>query len=71
MRAIRAGLYRYLKKENINFSITGIINWQRVDSLNAHLVELAREGKISSTKHKPTLISQDVEILRTKSSSLG
>ena len=36
------------------------------DAPNAHLVELAREGKISSTKHKPALIPQDVEILCEK-----
>ena len=30
------------------------------------MVKLAREGKISSTKHKPELIPQDVEILYEK-----
>ena len=67
MRAIRAGLDRYLTKENINFSIiTGREFKPANDALNAHLVELAREGRISSTKHKPALIPQDVEILYEK-----
>ena len=63
MRAIRAGLDRYLTKENINFSITTDREFKPAnDALNAHLIELAHEGKISSTKHKPALIPQDVEI---------
>ena len=57
MRAIRAGLDRYLNKENINFSIiTDRVFKQANEALNAHLVELAREGKFSSTKHKPAMI---------------
>ena len=35
-------------------------------ALNAHLVELAREAKILSTKHKPAMIPRDVEILYEK-----
>ena len=35
-------------------------------ALNAHLVELARELKILSTKHKPAMIPRDVEILYEK-----
>ena len=35
-------------------------------ALNAHLVELAREVKIFSPKHKPAMISRDVEILYEK-----
>ena len=67
MRAIRAGLDRYLNKENINFSIITDSEFKPAnDALNAHLVELACEGKISSTKHKPALIPQDVEILYEK-----
>ena len=64
MRAIRAGLDTYLNKENINFSIItdGKINPAN-DALNVNLVELAREGKISPTKHKP---ARDVEILYEK-----
>ena len=34
--------------------------------LSILLVDLAREGIISSTKHKPELISQDVDILFEK-----
>ena len=41
MRAIRVGLNRYLKKDNINFSmIFKPVN----DARNAYLVEFAREG---------------------------
>ena len=32
-------------------------------AINAHLVEIAREDKISSTKQKPAMIPRDVEIL--------
>ena len=35
-------------------------------ALNAHLVELAREIKILSTKHKPAMILRYVEILYEK-----
>ena len=67
MRAIRAGLDRSLNKENTNFSIITDREFKPAnDALNAHLVELAREGKISSTKHKPALIPQDVDILYEK-----
>ena len=67
MRAIRAGLDRYLNKENINFSIiTGREFKPANDALNAHLVDLAREGKISSTKHKPAMIPRDIELLYEK-----
>ena len=67
MKAIRAGLDRYLNKENTNFSIITDRDFKPAnEALNAHLVELAREGKISSTKHKPALIPQDVEILYEK-----
>ena len=67
MRAIRAGLDRFLNKENTNFSIITDREFKPAnDALNAHLVELAREGKISSTKHKPALIPQDVEIFYEK-----
>ena len=59
MKAIRAGLDRYLNKENTNFSIITDRDFKPAnEALNAHLVELAREGKISSTKHKPALIPQ-------------
>ena len=64
MRAIRAGLDRYLNKENINFSIITDREFKPAnEALNAHLVELSREGKISSTKHKTAMIPRDVEIL--------
>ena len=67
MRVIRARLDRYLNKEVINFSvITGREFKPANDALNAHLVELAREGRISSTKHKPAMIPRDVEILHEK-----
>ena len=67
MRAIRAGLDRYLNKENINFSIITDREFKPAnDALNAHLVELAREGKISSMKHKLAMIPRDVEILYEK-----
>ena len=57
MKAIRAGLDRYLNKENVNFSIITDREFKPAnDALNAHLVELAREGRISSTKHKPAMI---------------
>ena len=67
MKAIRAGLDRILNKENLNYTI--IADWvlkPANDALNAHFVELAREGKISSTKHKPAMIPRDVEILYEK-----
>ena len=67
MRAIRAALDRYLNKENINFSIITDREFKPAnDALNAHLVELAGEGKISSTKRKPAMIPRDVEILYEK-----
>ena len=57
MKAIQAGLDRYLNKENTNFSIITDRDFKPAnEALNTHLVELAREGKISSTKHKPALI---------------
>ena len=61
MRAIRAGLdIRNLNNENINFSTIT----DRVQAgINAHLVEIAREHKISSTKQKPAMIPRSVEIL--------
>ena len=46
MKAIRAGLDRYLNKENTNFSIITDRDFKPAnEALNAHLVELAREGK--------------------------
>ena len=67
MKAIRAGLDRYLNKENTNFSIITDRDFKPAnEALNAHLVELAREGKISSTKRKPALIPKDIEILYEK-----
>ena len=40
MRAIRAGLDRYLEKENINFSVTTDREFKPVnDALSAHMVE--------------------------------
>ena len=64
MRAIRAGLDRNLNKGNVNFSIITDREFKPAnDALNAHLVELAPEGKISPPKHKPAMINQDVEIL--------
>ena len=64
MRAIRAGLdIRNLNNENINFS-TITDEFKPVnDAINAHLVEIAHEHKISSTKQKPAMIPRDVEIL--------
>ena len=56
MTAIRAGLNRNLYKVNINFSTI-------TDRVQAGKVEVAREDKISSTKHKPAMIPRDVEIL--------
>ena len=61
MRATRAGLDRNLNKENINFSAI----------INAHMVEIAREGKISSTKHKPDMIPREMSKFSTKRSSLS
>ena len=72
MTAIRAGLDRFLYKENTNY--TSYVYWQNFHywldtdrvfkpanaALNAHLVELAREVKILSTKHKPAMIPRDV-----------
>ena len=56
-----------MNKENTNFSIITDRDFKPAnEALNAHLVELTREGKISSTKHKPALIPQDVEILYEK-----
>ena len=67
MKAIRAGLDRYLNKGNVNFSIITDREFKPAnDALNAHLVKLAREGRISSAKHKPAMISRDVEILHEK-----
>lgn len=67
MKVIRAGLDRYLSKENKNFSIILDRDFKPANEvLNAHLVELAREGKISSTKHKPAMVARDVEILYEK-----
>ena len=65
MRAICADLdIRNLNNENINFStITDRVQAGRNDAINAHLVEIAREHKISSTKQKPAMIPRDVEIL--------
>lgn len=63
MRTIWAGLDSYLSKENINCSIITTEFKPANDTLYAHLVELACEGKTSSTKHKPVLIPQDVAIL--------
>ena len=64
MRAIRAGLdIRNLNNENINF-IPLLTEFKPViDAVNAHLVEIAREHKISSSKQKPAMIPQDVKIL--------
>ena len=64
MRAIRAGLdIRNLNNENINFSEL-LTEFKPVnDAINAHLVEIAREHKISSTKQKLAMIPRDVEIL--------
>ena len=63
MTAIHAGLDRFLNKENTNYTmftdrvfITDSILtvFKPVNAtLNTHLVELAREVKILSTKHKP------------------
>ena len=67
MREIRVGLDRYLNKENVNFSVITDREFKPAnDALNAHLDELAREGKFSSTKHKPAMIPRDVEILYEK-----
>ena len=67
MRAIRAGLDTYLNNENINFSIITDGKFKPAnDALNVNLVELAREGKISPTKHKPAMKPRDVEILYEK-----
>ena len=67
MRAIRAGLDRFLNKVNPNFSIITDREFKPAnDALNAHLVELTRKGKISSTKHKLALIPQDVKIFNEK-----
>ena len=67
MGAIPDGLDRFLNKENPNFSIiTNRESKPANDVLTAHLVELAREGKLASTKHKPALIPQDVEIFYQK-----
>ena len=58
---------RFLNKENANFSIITNREFKPAnDVLTAHLVKLAREGKISSTKHKPALIPQDVKIFYQK-----
>ena len=64
MRAIRAGLdIRNLNNEKINFStITDRVQAGN-DAINAHLVEIAREHEISSTRQKPAMIPRDVEIL--------
>ena len=79
MTAIHAGLDRFLNKENTNytmftdrvFNTDSILTVFRVfkpanAALNAHLVELTREVKIFSTKHKPAMIPRDVEILYEK-----
>ena len=67
MRAIRAGLERHLNKQNSNFSIITDQEFKPAnDALNAHLVELARQGKISSTKHKAAMVPEDVQILYDK-----
>ena len=67
MRAIRAGLERQLNKQNSNFSIITDQEFKPAnDALNAHLVELARQGKISSTKHKAAMVPEDVQILYDK-----
>ena len=67
MKAIRAGLDRYLNKGNVTFSIITDREFKPAnDALNAHLVKLAREGRISSAKHKPAMIPRDVEILHEK-----
>ena len=67
MRAIRAGLDTYLNKENINFSVITDRAFKPANgALDAHLVELACEGKISSTKHKPAMTPQNVGILYEK-----
>ena len=56
-----------MNKESTNFSIITDRDFKPAnEALNAHLVKLACEGKISSTKHKPALIPQDVEILYEK-----
>ena len=62
MRGIPAGLdIRNLNNENIIFStITDRVQTGK-NAINAHLVEIAREHKISSTKQKPAMIPQDVE----------
>ena len=76
MTAIHAGLDRFLNKENTNYtmftdrvfitdSILTVFKAANA-ALNAHLVELAREVKILSTKHKPAMIPRDVEILYEK-----
>ena len=67
MKAIRAGLDRYLNKENTKYSIITDRDLKPANEvLNAHQVEFAREGNISSTKHKAALIPQDVETLYEK-----
>ena len=62
MRGIPAGLdIRNLNNENIIFStITDRVQTGK-NAINAHLVEIAREHKILSTKQKPAMIPQDVE----------
>ena len=76
MTAIHAGLDRFLNKENTNYtmftdrafitdSILTVFKPANA-ALNAHLVELAREVKILSTKHKPAMIPRDIEIFYEK-----
>lgn len=65
--SIRVGLDRFLNNKNINFSIISDIEFKVTDdALNAHLIELDREGKILSMKHKPALVHRDVELFYEK-----
>lgn len=64
MKNIRAGLDRYLSSLNVEFSIVGDRLFKPAnDVLDASLKTLARHGLISSTKHKPPICPDDIEIL--------
>ena len=64
MKNIRAGLDRYLSSLKVSFSIVGDRSFKPAnDVLDASLKSLARQGLISSTKHKPPISPEDLERL--------
>ena len=66
MKAIRSGLYRFLSvsPQRKPFSIIRDREFKPAnEALDASLKDLARQGLISSTKHKRSIFKEDLEAL--------